>query len=228
MLIYRIYSSIAPPRYFTMFALEFSTALTRVMRHEFKTNCSGNKPNCSGQVVRQEIINLLIDIMILNKQQKFKLGLTLLGGVIGLATIYAKYRSYKKIGKEKISNSKELIDYKKKKDLETYEEKLKIAKKYKEAERNSNAEVENTFIPTPIEENPNEILARLPVVPVMPELLIEGVLRNKGVNWVTSRTGQGKSILAVQLGIEAMTGEVSKLVPPGKGQIFPPYKYLVV
>ena len=79
----------------------------------------------------------------------------------------------------------------------------------------------DTSLPIPIEENPNDILSRVSTI-LNETFWTENILHNNGVNWLTSRSGQGKSIIAAQLGIEAATGGVSLLVPHGNGTAFEP------
>ena len=79
----------------------------------------------------------------------------------------------------------------------------------------------DTSLPIPIEENPNDILSRVSTIQ-NETFWTENILHNNGVNWLTSRSGQGKSIIAAQLGIEAATGGVSLLVPHGNGTAFEP------
>lgn len=79
----------------------------------------------------------------------------------------------------------------------------------------------DTSLSIPIEENPNDILSRVSTIQ-NETFWTENILHNNGVNWLTSRSGQGKSIIAAQLGIEAATGGVSLLVPHGNGTAFEP------
>lgn len=79
----------------------------------------------------------------------------------------------------------------------------------------------STSLPIPIEENPNDILSRVSTIQ-NETFWTENILHNNGVNWLTSRSGQGKSIIAAQLGIEAATGGISLLVPQGNGTAFEP------
>lgn len=79
----------------------------------------------------------------------------------------------------------------------------------------------DTSLANPIEENPNDILSRVSTIQ-NETFWTENILHNNGVNWLTSRSGQGKSIIAAQLGIEAATGGVSLLVPHGNGTAFEP------
>lgn len=118
---------------------------------------------------------------------------------------------------EKQENKRALIDYKQKVDLDTFKQKLELKR---QSEKEEEPETEPSYI-RPVEENPNEILSR-PTTIDKDTFWTENILHNNDVNWLTSRSGQGKSILAAQLGIEAATGEASRLTPNGSGKVFDP------
>lgn len=165
--------------------------------------------------------------MALKTSDKVRIGTVVLGGAVAFARIgFKHWMDQKKI---RLNNQakKELYDYKNEKELELYKAKLKMNAEAKEKEQStSNQNADTSFI-SPIAENPNEILNRQPRVLDEPMLYMESVLRNRGVNWFASRIGQGKSIITAQLGIEAASGHISKLLPCGKGNSFSPMRVVL-
>ena len=138
--------------------------------------------------------------------------LKIIGGVITAGVVYLKYR----LDKKKQENKHDLIDYKQKVDLDTFKQKMELKRQSEKEE----PETKPSYT-RPVEENPNEILSRASTIE-NDTFWTENILHNNGVNWLTSRSGQGKSILAAQLGIEAATGEASRLTPNGSGKVFNP------
>lgn len=155
--------------------------------------------------------------MNITRHDKAQVACKLLGGAITIGTLLFKYY----LDNKKLKNKYAFIDYKNEKDLETYKEKFEIKKQHEKAQEEKTEHVDDTSFSIPTEENPNDIRSR--VFTVKNETFwTENILHNNGVNWLTSRSGQGKSIIAAQLGIEAATGGVSLLVPHDNGTAFEP------
>lgn len=139
------------------------------------------------------------------------------GGLITAGIIYLKYF----LDMKKQENKRALIDYKQKVDLDTFKQRMELKR---QSEKEEEPETKPSYT-RPVEENPNVILSRALTIE-KDTFWTENILHNNGVNWLTSRSGQGKSILAAQLGIEAATGEASRLTPNCSGKVFDPVQVI--